>query len=177
MSRIGNAIITLPAGVTVQVADDSVTVKGPKGELNQARVACIQFKIEDNIVTLTRDNETKQVRANHGLMRSLVANMVQGVSAGYKKDLEIRGVGSRAAVKGSNLEMNLGYSHPIVFPIPKGIEIKVDKNTNISIFGIDKQQVGQVAANIRDYRKPDHYKGKGVRYVGEYVRLKAGKTA
>jgi large subunit ribosomal protein L6 len=177
MSRIGNAIITLPAGVTVQVADDSVKVKGPKGELIQARVACIQFELSDNILKLTRDNETKQVRANHGLMRALVANMVHGVSQGYQKDLEIRGVGYRAAVKGSNLEMNLGYSHPIVFAIPKGIQIKVDKNTNISVTGIDKQQVGQVAANIRDYRKPDHYKGKGVRYVGEYVRLKAGKTA
>lgn len=177
MSRIGNAIITIPSGVTIDVGDDSVSVKGPKGQLVQARVAGIQFAQADGTLSLTRDNETKQVRANHGLMRALVANMVQGVSQGFKKDLEIRGVGYRAAVKGSNLEMNLGYSHPIVFQIPKGIEIKVDKNTNISITGIDKQQVGQVAANIRDYRKPDHYKGKGVRYVGEYVRLKAGKTA
>lgn len=177
MSRIGNAIITIPSGVTVDVGDDNVSVKGPKGQLVQARVAGIQFVQADGTLSLTRDNDTKQIRANHGLMRSLVANMVQGVSQGFKKDLEIRGVGYRAAVKGSNLEMNLGYSHPIVFQIPKGIEIKVDKNTNISITGIDKQQVGQVAANIRDYRKPDHYKGKGVRYVGEYVRLKAGKTA
>ena len=177
MSRIGNAIIKIPSGVTIDVGGDNVTVKGPKGQLVQARVIGIQFVQTDGTLSLTRDNETKQVRANHGLMRSLVANMVEGVTQGFKKDLEIRGVGYRAAVKGSNLEMNLGYSHPIVFKIPKGIEIKVDKNTSISVTGIDKQQVGQVAANIRDYRKPDHYKGKGVRYVGEYVRLKAGKTA
>ena len=139
-------------------------------------MAGVQFVQEDGVLSLTRDNETKQVRANHGLMRALVMNMVLGVSQGFKKELEIRGVGYRAAVKGSNLEMNLGYSHPIVFQIPKGIEIKVDKSI-ISVSGISKQQVGQVAANIRDYRKPDHYKGKGVRYVGEYVRLKAGKTA
>jgi len=177
VSRIGNAIIKIPSGVTIDVGGDNVTVKGPKGQLVQARVIGIQFVQTDGTLSLTRDNETKQVRANHGLMRSLVANMVEGVTQGFKKDLEIRGVGYRAAVKGSNLEMNLGYSHPIVFKIPKGIEIKVDKNTSISVTGIDKQQVGQVAANIRDYRKPDHSKGKGVRYVGEYVRLKAGKTA
>ena len=177
MSRIGNAIIQIPAGVTVVVEDDAVKVKGPKGELVQTRVSCINFEQSENVLRLTRENETKQVKANHGLMRSLVANMVEGVSKGFSKELEIRGVGYRAAVKGSNLEMNLGYSHPIKFAIPKGIEIKVDKNTSISISGVDKQQVGQVAANIRDFRKPDHYKGKGVRYVGEYVRLKAGKTA
>ena len=176
MSRIGNAIIKIPSGVTIDVGADSVSVKGPKGQLEQARVAGVQFVQEDGVLSLTRDNETKQVRANHGLMRALVMNMVLGVSQGFKKELEIRGVGYRAAVKGSNLEMNLGYSHPIVFQIPKGIEIKVDKSI-ISVSGISKQQVGQVAANIRDYRKPDHYKGKGVRYVGEYVRLKAGKTA
>ena len=177
MSRIGNAIIEIPAGVTVTVGDDAVTVKGPKGTLSQNRVACINFEQSENILTLTRDNETKQVKSNHGLMRALVANMVEGVTKGFTKSLEIRGVGYRAAVKGNTLEMNLGYSHPIKFEIPKGIEIKVDKNTNISVAGIDKQQVGQVAANIREYRKPDHYKGKGVRYVDEYVRLKAGKTA
>lgn len=177
MSRIGNAIIEIPAGVTITVTDDAVTVKGPKGELTQNRVSCINFVQEDNVLTLTRENETKQVKSNHGLMRALVANMVEGVSKGFSKNLEIRGVGYRAAVKGSTLEMNLGYSHPIKYDIPAGIEIKVDKNTKISVAGIDKQQVGQVAANIRDYRKPDHYKGKGVRYVDEYVRLKAGKTA
>jgi large subunit ribosomal protein L6 len=177
MSRIGNAIITIPSGVTVEVATDSVKVKGPKGQLTQNRVACINFEQEENRLKLTRENETKQVKANHGLMRSLLFNMVEGVSKGFEKKLEIRGVGYRAAVKGKNLEMNLGYSHPIVFAIPTGIEIKVDKNVNITVNGIDKQQVGQVAANIRDYRKPDHYKGKGVRYVDEYVRLKAGKTA
>ena len=177
MSRIGNAIIEIPAGVTISIDDDSVKVKGPKGELIQNRVSCINFEQKDNVLTLTRENETKQVKSNHGLMRALVANMVEGVTTGFSKKLEIRGVGYRAAVKGSTLEMNLGYSHPIKFDIPKGIEIKVDKNTNISVAGIDKQQVGQVAANIREYRKPDHYKGKGVRYVDEYVRLKAGKTA
>lgn len=177
MSRIGNAIIEIPAGVTITVGDDVVKVKGPKGELTQNRVSCINFEQKENVMTLTRENETKQVKSNHGLMRALVANMVEGVTNGFKKDLEIRGVGYRAAVKGSTLEMNLGYSHPIKYDIPKGIEIKVDKNTKISVSGIDKQQVGQVAANIRDYRKPDHYKGKGVRYVDEYVRLKAGKTA
>ena len=177
MSRIGNALITIPSNVTLDVGDDEVKVKGPKGELTQARVACIGFNLDGDRLSLTRENDTKQVKSNHGLMRALVANMVHGVTVGFEKKLEIRGVGYRAAVKGSNLEMNLGYSHPIVYAIPTGIEIAVDKNVNITVRGIDKQLVGQVAANIRDYRKPDHYKGKGVRYVDEYVRLKAGKTA
>jgi large subunit ribosomal protein L6 len=177
MSRIGNAVIVIPTGVTIEVEADTVRVQGPKGQLEQVRVSYVNFEQSGGRLSLSRENETKQVKSNHGLMRSLVANMVEGVTAGFSKQLEIRGVGYRAAVKGSTLEMNLGYSHPIKFSIPSGIVVKVDKNTAITVTGIDKQQVGQVAANIRGYRKPDHYKGKGIRYVGEYVRLKAGKTA
>jgi large subunit ribosomal protein L6 len=132
---------------------------------------------QDDQLVFSRANESKQAKSNHGLMRSLVQNMVTGVSAGFSKQLEIRGVGYRADVKGKQLVMNLGYSHPINFAIPDGIDVVADKGGKISVAGIDKQLVGQVAANIRAFREPDHYKGKGVRYVDEYVRLKAGKSA
>jgi large subunit ribosomal protein L6 len=177
MSRVGNAPISIPNGVKIEVDDESVVVSGPKGKLTQRRVKFVGFNQDGDVFSVSRDNDTRQVRANHGLMRSLVSNMVTGVTNGFSKKLEIRGVGYRASVSGSKLTMNLGYSHPIVFAIPSGVDIKVDKNTFLIVSGIDKQQVGQVAANIRSYRKPDHYKGKGVRYVDEYVRLKAGKTS
>ena len=177
MSRIGKQPIEIPSGVTVDVKGDAVHVKGPKGNLEQFTVSLVDIKVEGNQVILTRKNESKPARANHGLMRSLIANMVEGVTKGFEKKLAVQGVGYRADVKGANLVLNLGYSHLIEYPIPTGIAISVDKQNNISVTGFDKQLVGQVAANIREFRKPDHYKGKGVRYHDEYVRIKAGKTA
>ena len=177
MSRIGKAPITIPGGVNVTVGDDKVTVKGPKGELSQSFVDNIGVEINDGVLFVTRANESKPVRANHGLMRALINNMVVGVTKGFEKKLEVIGVGYRADVKGSKLVMNLGYSHPINFAIPAGITITADKQNVVTVTGIDKQQVGQVAAVIRGFRKPDHYKGKGVRYLGEHVRIKTGKSA
>lgn len=177
MSRIGKLPIALPSGVTVDVKDSAVEVKGPKGALSQALVDRVSVEVADGQLVVHRADEERQSRANHGLMRSLLNNMVQGVSQGFKKELEVIGVGYRAAVKGKTLEMNLGFSHPVVYPIPDGISIEVDKAGIISVEGVDKQQVGQVAAEIRSWRKPDSYKGKGVRYRGERVSLKAGKSA
>lgn len=177
MSRIGKQPIPVPSGVTVDLKGQSVSVKGPKGELHQFIPAHVDVALEGNTVVVTRHNDAKPSRANHGLTRALIANMVHGVSKGFEKKLEILGVGYRAEVKGSNLVMNLGYSHQVEYPIPQGIQITVDKTTKLVVLGIDKQQVGQVAAKIRSFRPPDSYKGKGVRYVDEHVRLKAGKSA
>lgn len=177
MSRVGKNPVSIPSGVTVTVADGSVKVKGPKGELSQALVHGITAAVEDGSVVLSRPDESKQSRASHGLVRALVNNMVTGVSQGFEKKLEVIGVGYRADVKGSQLVMNLGYSHPINYDIPKGVAVAVDKQNVITIQGIDKQQVGQVAAEVRAFRSPDSYKGKGVRYQGEYIRLKTGKSA
>lgn len=177
MSRIGKQPISIPSGVTVDVKDGIVSVKGPKGILTQAVVAYVAVAVEGNEVICTRQDDSKPSRANHGLIRSLVANMVEGVSKGFEKKLTVLGVGYRADVKGQTLVLNLGYSHPIEFAIPTGIAVEVDKANNITIGGIDKQQVGQVAAVIRGYRTPDHYKGKGVRYFDEQVRIKSGKSA
>ncbi|MEN0066325.1 MAG: 50S ribosomal protein L6 [Myxococcota bacterium] len=177
MSRIGKLPIALPSGVTVDVKDSEVEVKGPKGSLTQSLVNSVSVAVEGNQLLVHRTDDQRQSRANHGLMRSLLNNMVTGVSQGFKRELEVIGVGYRAAVKGKTLEMNLGYSHPVNFAIPDGIKIEVDKQGIISVEGIDKQQVGQVAAEIRAWRKPDSYKGKGVRYKGEHVSLKAGKSA
>lgn len=177
MSRIGKAPIAIPAGVNITVGDDKVTVKGPKGELSQSIVDNVSVAISDGVLVVDRANESKPVRANHGLMRALINNMVVGVTKGFENKLEVIGVGYRADVKGSRLVMNLGYSHPIDFAIPAGITITADKQNVVTVTGIDKQQVGQVAAVIRGFRKPDHYKGKGVRYQGEHVRIKAGKSA
>jgi len=177
MSRIGKLPIALPSGVNVTVKDTEVEVKGPKGALTQALVDRVSVEVADNQLVVHRADEQRQSRANHGLMRSLLNNMVTGVSQGFKKELEVIGVGYRAAVKGKTLEMNLGFSHPVNYAIPEGIKIEVDKQGVISIEGVDKQQVGQVAAEIRAWRKPDSYKGKGVRYKGEHVSLKAGKSA
>lgn len=177
MSRIGKQPIDVPSGVSVEVSGSIVRVKGAKATLEQAIVAYVDVAVDGNIVNVTRHNDSKPSRANHGLMRSLIANMVEGVSKGFEKKLAILGVGYRADVRGTELVLNLGYSHPVNFPIPSGIAIAVDKQNNITISGADKQQVGQVAAVIRGFRKPDHYKGKGVRYADEHVRLKAGKSA
>jgi len=177
MSRIGKLPIALPSGVNVTVKDAEVEVKGPKGALTQALVAAVSVEVADNQIVVQRADDQRQSRANHGLMRSLLDNMVTGVSQGFKKELEIIGVGYRAEVNGKDLKMNLGYSHPVIYAIPEGIAVAVDKQGVIAIEGIDKQQVGQVAAEIRSWRKPDPYKGKGVRYRGERVSLKAGKSA
>jgi len=177
MSRIGKAPITIPSGVEVSVSGQDVTVKGPKGTLEQTLPEFIAMSVEDGEVRVTRSNEQRQTRALHGLSRSLVNNMIIGVSEGFRKDLEIIGVGYRAAAKGKNkLELALGFSHPVSVQAPDGIEFDVPEPTKIGVIGIDKQVVGQVAAEIRGYRKPEPYKGKGVRYVGERVIRKAGKA-
>jgi large subunit ribosomal protein L6 len=177
MSRIGKTPITLPDKVKVTVADgNQVTVEGPKGKLNWELPKAISLNVEGTKLTVERGSENREVRALHGLSRALVNNMVTGVSAGFRKDLEIQGVGFRAAVKGDKLDLSIGYSHPVLFPIPKEIKVAVTDNTKISIEGIDRQLVGQVAADIRAYYPPEPYKGKGIRYAGEQVRRKEGKT-
>jgi large subunit ribosomal protein L6 len=178
MSRIGKKPIPLPKGVEVKKDGNAVTVKGPKGSLTTPLVPGIEVKIENNVVTFTRGNEENKSRATHGLMRALVANNVLGVTQGFKKELDIVGVGYRAEVKGKEVVFQLGYSHPVRFPVPKGIEIAIDgKSGHITVTGIDKQQVGQTAAEIRSLREPDPYKGKGIKYSDEVIRRKAGKAA
>jgi len=177
MSRIGNKPIALPSGVSVQLAADSIEVKGAKGKLSRQLLDGISVREEDNTLYVARANDTRQQRAFHGLSRALIANMVHGVSVGFERSLEIQGVGYKADVMGNKLVLNLGYSHPIDHLIPQGISIAVDRGVRLTVTGIDKEQVGQVAAEIRGYRPPDSYKGKGVRYEGEIVRLKAGKSA
>jgi large subunit ribosomal protein L6 len=175
MSRIGRLPITLPSGVTVEVSGQTVKVVGPKGELSYDFSNKIAVISADNTVKLTKKVEDPESAELYGLTRTLVANMVKGTHEGFKKELEINGIGYRAAVSGSKLTLNLGYSHPIEFIAPAGITITVEKNI-VAISGIDKQLVGQVAANIRAFRKPEPYKGKGVKYVTETIRRKAGKT-
>lgn len=177
MSRIGNKPLDLPSGVTVEVGKSEVTVKGPKGQLSRTIVPSVSVSVADSVVTVERAGNGKQARAFHGLMRSLINNMVEGVHKGFEKNLEIVGVGYRADMRGKTLVLNLGYSHPIEYAVPADIDVKVDKSTKLSITGIDKQKVGQVAADIRRFRRPDSYKGKGVRYAGERISLKAGKSA
>ena len=176
MSRVGNAPIELPSGVEVTVDDGLVTVKGPKGELSERIDSRISTDIDDGVVTLERADEERETRAIHGLSRALVNNMVVGVSEGYQKELELVGVGYRAALKGKTLELQVGFSHPVTVEAPDGIEFEVPENTKIIVRGIGKQQVGQVAADIRAVRKPEPYKGKGIRYAGEHVRRTAGKA-
>ena len=177
MSRIGNKPVEIPAKVKVNIgADGAVAVEGPKGKLNWSLPRNIKGSVADNRVSLIRDAETRGVKALHGLSRSLVYNMVLGVSEGFTKQLEIEGVGFKAAVQGANLNLSLGKSHPILFPIPKEIKITVTDATKIMIEGIDKKLVGQVASDIRRYYPPEPYKGKGVRYAGEIIRRKEGKT-
>jgi large subunit ribosomal protein L6 len=177
MSRIGNKVVEIPDKVKVNIAaDGAVAVEGPKGKLSWTLPRSINGSVQDNRVSIVREAETRSVKALHGLSRSLVHNMVLGVSEGFTKQLEIEGVGFKAAVQGAVLNLSLGKSHPILFPIPKEIKITVTDTTKIMVQGIDKKLVGQVAADIRRYYPPEPYKGKGVRYAGEIVRRKEGKT-
>jgi large subunit ribosomal protein L6 len=176
MSRVGLKPISLPEKVDVKVEGNTVKVEGPKGKLDFAVPAGISLKAEDGNVVVSRATEQREHRALHGTVRSIVNNMIIGVSAGFAKDLEIHGVGLRAAVKGSDLDLSLGRSHPLLHPIPSGLTVTVNENTKIKVEGIDKQLVGQFAAEVRAFYKPEPYKGKGVRYVGEKVRRKEGKS-
>ena len=176
MSRIGKKPIVLPAGVQVELKDGWVSVKGQKGALRRPFLEGLEMDMADGIITVRRMRDDKRSRSYHGLMRTLVANMVAGVSKGFEKKLEIVGIGYRSELKGSELALFLGYSHPINFPLPAGISAEIEKQTLVTIKGIDKELVGQTAAKIRDLRKPDPYKGKGVKYAGEVLRKKAGKT-
>ncbi len=177
MSRIGKQPIPVPAGVEVRIDGSSVTVKGPRGELSQTFNEDMVIAHEEDTVTVSRLSDSREHRSLHGLTRTLVANMVTGVSEGFSKNLEIIGVGYRAAMNGADLEMQLGFSHPVSIKVEPGITFEVPAPTRITVRGIDKQRVGQVAAEIRGWRPPEPYKGKGVRYEGEYVRRKLGKTA
>ncbi|MGE9267605.1 MAG: 50S ribosomal protein L6 [Verrucomicrobiales bacterium] len=176
MSRVGLKPINIADKVEIKVDGQNIEVKGPKGSLSWEMPAGITAEQEENELVVKRSNELRQTRALHGTSRSLIQNMIIGVSEGFSKDLEIQGVGLRAAVKGSNLDLSLGKSHPIIHPIPSELTVTVNDNTKIKVEGIDKQMVGQFAAEVRSYYPPEPYKGKGVRYVGEYVRRKAGKS-
>ncbi len=177
MSRVGKQPVSIPAGVEVTVKADCISVKGAKATMESPLFADISAKVDGNLLTLEcSDLGTKKTKSNFGLARALVANNVIGVSKGFEKNLELRGVGYRAKVQGKNLDLSLGFSHPVIYVLPEGIEAKVEKSI-ITISGVDKQRVGQVAAEIRAYRPPEPYKGKGVRYVGEHVAVKEGKRA
>jgi len=177
MSRIGRQPIPIPEQVTVDIAGPQVTVTGPRGTLNQDLSPEMRILLEDNTVRVERPSDEREHRSLHGLTRTLIANMVEGVVNGYEKRLEIHGVGYRTVLTGADLELQLGFSHPVRFPAPDGIEFEVPAPNRIVVRGIDKQLVGEVAADIRKLRKPEPYKGKGIRYEGEYVRKKAGKAA
>ena len=176
MSRIGRLPIDVPAGVDITIDGSAVTVKGPKGELKLTVASPIEVKLEDGQVLVTRPDDERASRSLHGLTRTLISNQIVGVTEGYSKGLEVVGTGYRVAAKGESLEFALGYSHSITVDPPKGISFAVEGNTKVTVLGIDKQAVGEVAANIRKLRKPEPYKGKGVRYAGEVVRRKAGKS-
>jgi large subunit ribosomal protein L6 len=177
MSRIGKLPVAIPSGVDVKIEEGGVTVKGPKGELQQHILSqVVDVKLEDGKVIVTRKGDGKPHRSAHGLTRTLISNMIEGVSKGFRKSLEIQGVGYRAAKAGEKLNLTLGYSHPVVFDPPKGIAISVEGTNKVHVDGIDKQSVGQVAAEIRGLRPPEPYKGKGIRYEGEVVRKKLGKA-
>ena len=175
MSRIGKKPVPVPAGVTVSLDGQNVAVKGPKGELKFVLAEAVLAKMDAGEVTVTPRDESKLARSCWGMSRTMIANMIKGVTDGYSKGLEISGVGYRATVQGKVLHLNLGYSHDVHYPMPEGIEIKTPKPTEIVVSGIDKQRVGQVAAEIRDYRPPEPYKGKGVKYAGEKIFRKEGK--
>ncbi len=177
MSRIGNALILIPVGVTVETQGVKVVITGPKGTLNLNLQPLISLEINDNKIVVKRKNDEKRVKALHGLTRSLIANMIIGVTNGWSKSLELVGVGFRAEVLGSSLTLNVGYSHPVKIEGPEGIIFEVSDNTKIKVSGIDKQLVGQISANIKKVRVPDVYKGKGIRFEGEYIRKKVGKSA
>ncbi len=176
MSRIGNKLIAIPAGVTIDQKGSYVTVKGPKGELSREFNAEIKIDVNGAEINISRPTDAKHHRALHGTTRAVLANMVEGVSTGFTRNLELVGVGYRASKQGSKLVLNVGYSHPVEFEPEQGIEVEVPANTKITIKGIDKEKVGALAANVRSVRPPEPYKGKGIRYEGEYVRRKEGKT-
>lgn len=175
MSRIGKLPIQIPTGVTITVDSDAVRVQGPKGQLEQFLLPEVKVKVEDGQVLVERVDDSKIAKSRHGLMRSLINNMVTGVTEGFSKSLEIKGVGFRLEGGGRDIQMSLGFSHPIKYQAPEGIDLKVDK-MNLTVSGIDKQKVGQVAAEIRAFKKPEPYKGKGIRYEGEQIIRKAGKA-
>jgi large subunit ribosomal protein L6 len=178
MSRIGKLPVPVPDGVEVSLDGLDVTVKGPKGELSRRMPEGVTLSRDDEgAIVVTRNGETRTERSRHGLVRTLIANMIEGVTAGYSKSLELVGVGYRAAAKGSDIELQVGYSHPVLIPAPEGIAFEVPQPTRITVSGIDKVLVGQVAANIRKVRPPEPYKGKGIKYEGEQIRRKAGKAA
>jgi large subunit ribosomal protein L6 len=177
MSRIGKRPVPLPQGVTASIDGRTVTVKGPKGEISRTVHAELSLALEDESVAVRRPSDEPRHKALHGLTRTLVANMVEGVTKGFTKSLEIQGVGYKAEVKPFGVQLVVGYSHPVPYHAPKGIKISVDNNTQVKVEGVDKELVGQVAAELRSVRPPEPYKGKGIRYVGEQVRRKAGKTA
>ena len=174
MSRIGNKPVQIPAGVEVAVNGNNVVVKGPKGQLELDVFEKLAINVEDNVLTVSRPDDE---RARHGLTRALIHNMVVGVSEGFEKKLELAGVGYRVQQKGKNLEFSLGFSHPVIVEAPEGITFEVPDNTHVNVKGINKQQVGQIAAEIRGHRPPEPYKGKGIHYVGEHIRRKLGKAA
>ncbi|HEY9827776.1 MAG TPA: 50S ribosomal protein L6 [Stenomitos sp.] len=176
MSRIGKRPIPIPNKVTVAIEGQTVTVKGPKGELARNLVSEVSIEQESDTLVVTRRNESRIARQRHGLSRTLVANMVEGVSQGFQKRLEIQGVGYRAQVQGKNLVLSVGYSHPVTIEPPDGVQLAVENNTNVIVSGIDKEVVGNIAASIRAVRPPEPYKGKGIRYSGEFVRRKVGKA-
>ncbi len=177
MSRIGKKPVVIPAGVTVAIDNTTVTVKGPKGELTRTFSELLTIKEEGSEINVVRNDESVESNAQQGLVRTLINNMVVGVSEGFEKKLELTGVGYRAALKGKDLDLSLGYSHPVVYPAPENIEFVVPDNTHITVKGISKEQVGQVAAEIRMKRPPEPYKGKGIHYEGEHIRRKLGKAA
>jgi len=177
VSRIGKQPIPVPSGVEIKIDGSTVHVKGPKGELTQTFSDVLAIELEDGNIIVTRPDESRTARSLHGLTRTLISNMVVGVSAGFSKNLEIVGVGYRAALKGKDIELQLGFSHPVLMVAEPGITFEVPAPTKITVSGIDKQRVGQVAADIRKWRKPEPYKGKGIRYEGEKVRRKLGKAA
>jgi large subunit ribosomal protein L6 len=177
MSRVGKQPIQIPKGVKVEVRDGALRVEGPKGKVEQKLVPGTDVQVKDGVITVTRQGETGPERAKHGLARALYANAVRGAAEGYVKHLEIVGVGYKAEVKGTNVQFALGYSHPIVFPVPAGIKVDIDAKTNkVTVAGADRQMVGQVAAQMRRLRKPDPYKGKGVKYADEVIKRKVGKA-
>ena len=176
MSRIGRAPITIPAGVEVKVDGSTVTAKGPKGTLTKTMHSNMTIAMEGNVITVTRPNDLKENRSLHGLTRTLIANMIEGVANGYKKELEINGIGYRAEKKGKDLVMKIGYSHDVVMPEPEGVTVEVPAPNKLIITGADKEKVGQFAAEIREKRPPEPYKGKGIKYVDEYIRRKEGKA-
>ena len=177
MSRIGKKPIPIPQGVKVQIEGATVRAEGPKGKLSQPVPAGLSAKVDNGILVIGRDNEERRVSALHGLTRSLVFNMVTGVKDGFERKLEIVGIGYRAQLQGRNIQLALGYSHPVIFPLPEGITADIDKQTAITLRGADKALLGETAAKLRSLRKPDPYKGKGVKYADEYIRRKVGKKA